>query len=312
MKVGMIGVGAIGERILKSFLENDQTEVSALCDMNEDRLQAVSREVPAADLYTNHLQMLNDQTIDLVYVAVPPKYHHQIALDIIKSGKHILCEKPLANTIEEAAEMKEAASQSNLVHAMNFPLAYSSEKYVIHNKVQACEIGHLKRIEMNMHFTDWPRRWQQNDWISSREQGGFIREVSPHFIQLIHSLFGELKVISSIVDYPSDGTSCETGFVARLELGNGVPVIFNGTSGVGQKEHLSLKFFGNEGTLDLRNWRELVQTRGTCASELVTVEDMVEMSLVDELLKVIGGEKGHLVNFQDGYEVQKVLEALLK
>ncbi|NRG46251.1 Gfo/Idh/MocA family protein [Bacillus sp. CRN 9] len=311
VKVGMIGVGAVGERVLKSFLDHHRTQVAALCDVNEERLAEFAHKVPEADLYTDYLHMLNDETIKLVYLAVPPKYHSSIAIDILKSGKHILCEKPLANSIEESLKMKVLAERTGLVHAMNFPMAYSNEKLIIQQKVQAGEIGKLKRIEMNMHFTEWPRRWQQNAWISSREQGGFIREVTPHFIQLIHSLFGELKVIASFVEYPEDRESCETGFVARMELEGGIPVIFNGSSGIGQKEHLSMKLFGDEGTIDLVNWKDIILTKGDSDAESVKVEAKSELNLVAECVKAMDRSDGFVIDFKDGHQVQIVLESLL-
>jgi predicted dehydrogenase len=119
--------------------------------------------------YTDHKELLQHTDVDLVYVAVPPKYHHAIALDVIASGMHILCEKPLANSLGEAYEMLEQAQRAGIVHASN----YVSSGYV----------GQLRRVEIITHFHKWPREWQQNEWVGGREQGGFVLEVIPHFIQ---------------------------------------------------------------------------------------------------------------------------------
>jgi predicted dehydrogenase len=310
--VAIIGLGAIGQRVLRDFEQHEKVEVTALCDMDETALNGLKERMPNAALYRDHQDMLEREDVQLVYLAVPPKFHQDIALDVIEKGIHLLCEKPLANSLEEAAEMKEAAEKAGIVHAMNFPMVYSTVFHLLKEKVLSGELGGIKRVELNLHFTQWPRAWQRNNWISSREQGGFIREVAPHYIQMIQSLFGKLKVTSSFIDYPEDLQLCEKGFISRLELEGGVPVLFNGVSGIGQKEHLSFKIFGENGTLDLTNWSQLAETKGESESTAIHVERTKSMNLVTELLNAIEGERAHLVSFDEGLEVQRVLEEILK
>ena len=176
IKVGIISIGAIGERVLNKFVQHPLTEVAAVCDVSEQRLTQIKEKI-TCDTYTNYLDMLKDEDISLVYLAVPPKFHHKIALDIIAAKKHLLCEKPLANSTTEAAEMAETAEAASIVNAINFPMPYSNVFQTFKEKIQSGGIGKVSRVEVHLNFTTWPRAWQQNDWIASREQGGFIREV---------------------------------------------------------------------------------------------------------------------------------------
>ncbi|KON88661.1 hypothetical protein AF332_18840 [Sporosarcina globispora] len=310
IKVGLIGMGAVGERILRQFRQHEEFEIAALCDRNAERLDKFKVELPDAVIHSNHLDLLKDETIKLVYLGVPPKIHHSISMDIIKSGKHLLCEKPLANSIEEAKEMYEAAENTGIIHAMNFPMAYSPAYKMFREKIHNGELGEIKKVELNLQFTQWPREWQQNDWISSREQGGFIREVAPHFIHMIHDTFGELGNVRSFVEYPNDEHLCETSFTTSLKLPGGIPVLLNGIAGIGQKEHLSFKVFGEKGTLDMQNWSVLVQSSSENSGEIIRLDEP-ENSLHTELLKAIRGDNALLVSFKEGYEVQNVLEKIL-
>jgi predicted dehydrogenase len=255
--------------------------------------------------------MLQDKSITLIYLAVPPKFHHRIALDVMAAKKNLLCEKPLANSIEEAEEMVAAAENAKMVNAINFPMVYSNVFQKFKELIVSGKIGEVNRVEVQMHFTTWPRAWQQNDWIASREQGGFIREVGPHYIQMLLEVFGGVQNIQSFVDYPEDPTLCEKGFISRMELQNGTAVLFNGLSGIGQKEHISFKVFGNKGTIDLTNWSVLSISEGDSAPAIFPLERVEEIDLVGELVKAVKGENGHLVSFKEGYEVQCVLEKLL-
>lgn len=312
VKFGLIGMGAIGERVLHQFQQHEEFEIAALCDRNVDRLNKFKNELPDAEMYTDHLEMLQDETIELIYLGVPPKFHHSIAMDIIRRGKNLLCEKPLANSVEEAKEMAEAAERAKIVHAMNFPMVYSQAFQVFKEKIQSGELGKIKNVELHLHFTQWPRVWQKNEWISSREQGGFIREVAPHFIQMIHDVFGEMGEIHSFVEYPEDELLCETSFISSMKLPGGIPVLFNGIAGIGQKEHLSFKVFGDKGTLDMVNWGILSQSTAADNGEIIPLESSDTSSLAGELLKAIKGDSAKLVPFKEGYAVQKVLEELIK
>ncbi|WP_035332565.1 Gfo/Idh/MocA family protein [Cytobacillus firmus] len=310
IKVGLIGMGAVGERILRQFRQHEEFDIAALCDRNAGRLDKFRAELPDAAMHANYLDLLQDETIKLIYLGVPPKFHHSIAMDIIKSGKHLLCEKPLANSIEEAKEMCEAAENAGMIHAMNFPMAYSPAFKMFRNKIHNGELGKIKKVELHLQFKQWPREWQQNDWISNREQGGFIREVAPHFIHMIHDTFGELDIVHSSVEYPEDERLCETSFSTLLTLPGGIPVLFSGIAGIGQQEHLSFKVFADKGTLDMQNWSILVQSTTENSGEIIKLDEP-ETSLPAELLKALRGDKALLVSFKEGHQVQKVLERIL-
>ncbi|MFE8699280.1 Gfo/Idh/MocA family protein [Cytobacillus sp. FJAT-54145] len=311
LNVAIIGIGAIGERVLRKFLYHSGTELVAVCDQNESRLNELKSELEEVSVYIDYKELLKQENIDLVYLAVPPEFHHKIALDILKSGKHLFCEKPLANTEGEAKEMLEAALDANVIHAMNFPMIYSNVFQTFKTKILSGEIGEVKRIEVQMHFTEWPRPWQKNMWISSREQGGFIREVAPHYIHMIYDVFGEIGNVKSFVDYPEDPNLCETGFIARMELKNGTPILFNGLSGIGEKEHISFKVFGDKGTLDLTNWSVLSQSIGDKPTTVLPIERTEQLDIIMELIKAIEGQQAQIASFHEGYAVQKVLEQLL-
>jgi predicted dehydrogenase len=309
--VGIIGLGAIGERVLRNFQYNEGTRVTALCDTNETRLEALKSELGEVALYSNYEELLNNEEIELVYIAVPPKFHHQIALDAIKKGKHILCEKPLANSIEEAREMAEAAEAAGIVNAINFPMMYSNVFRLFKEKAEDGTLGEIKRVEVNLHFTEWPRKWQKNNWIAGREQGGFIREVGPHYIQMIMDVFGDIKDVRSFVDYPEDPELCETGFTAVMTAGDNISVVFNGASGIGQQEKISFKIFGEKGTIDLLNWSQLAESTIDAEAEMLPLERENDLDLVSEICHSIDGGKARIVSFKQGYKVQEVLEQLL-
>ncbi|SET54579.1 Predicted dehydrogenase [Oceanobacillus limi] len=309
INIGIIGLGAIGERLLKQFNAHAATTITAISDVNEQRIAEMQELLPGVRTYSDYHDLITDETVDVVYVAVPPKLHHPIALAVLEAGKHILCEKPLANSYQEAEEMQEKAKSVGVVNAINFPLPYSNSAQQLADQIQSGRIGEIKRIELTMQFPEWPRAWQQNDWIAGREQGGFIREITPHFIQLTQRVFGSISNIQSFIDFPENEEACETGVIARMELKDSTPILINGLSSIGKKEELAYRVYGDKGVISLLNWGQLILT--SKEGEEVLTERQPYPGLIDELVKAVAGERASLVTFEEGFAVQQVLEGLL-
>lgn len=312
INVGIIGTGGIGERVMNAFQAHPDTDVVEVFDGNAKRLAEVSEKygIAAADDYR---ALFDNPDINLIYIAVPPNFHHQYVMDALRSGKNVLCEKPLASTVAEADEMLEAAASSGLIHAVNFPTIFGPGFLELERLAGDGFLGELRRIELHCHFEEWPRKWQQNSWISSRDQGGFVREVFPHYIQIILHLFGKISEIQSSLELPENLELCETGIIARGRLSNGVPVLFNGLSGIGMKEELRFDLFGTEGTLSLRNWSDLWAARKNEPLQRIELEGANSYhAFIDELVKAFEGKPARIVSFQRGRDVQEILDQLLE
>ncbi|MCA1031575.1 Gfo/Idh/MocA family oxidoreductase [Bacillus timonensis] len=309
-KVGVIGLGAIGERLIKGISQHESLEVVAVCDTAKERVEKVANELGDIQWFTSHLTMLEEAKVDLVYVAVPPKFHHKITLDVVDKGIHVLCEKPLANSVEEAHEMMQKAEEAKVVHAMNFPLNYSPGANTFAKLVKENYVGKIRRVELNMHFPTWPRFWQQNDWIAGREQGGFVLEVGVHYIQLTQKIFGPLKHATSSLELPEDPTKCETGIFASLTLEDGTPFVMNGLSQIPGQERIAYTVYGSEGTLSLINWSEL--EGGKLGEDILPIpaDETLSSSLLNHLSLALNGKESELYSFVDGYHAQVILEKL--
>ena len=188
--IGIIGTGVVGERIINQTLHNEHYEIAAIFDTNEQRTNELKKKynVPT----TNDLQSLLNLKPDWVYIGTPPVSHASLAQEIAKHGLHILSEKPLAHDAADGEVMVQVANDANVKTAMHFPLMYGAAVHQLKEELQ--DMGNIVRIELHTYFPEWPRKWQQNPWIASREQGGFIREIFPHYLQLTHHLFGELDI----------------------------------------------------------------------------------------------------------------------
>lgn len=311
LRVGVIGVGGVGELLLKEFLNHPGSDVVGIYDTNPSRMNEISEKynVPNFDHY---IDLIEDERINFVYIAVPPKYHHTIAIEAMKRNKHVICEKPLANSIEEAEDLFSIANERNIIHVMNFPTIYRQCFLTLQEYLSKGYIGELQRVEIQCYFPEWPRQWQQNSWIRSREQGGFIREVFPHYIQMVQMLFGEIDIQYSSVKFPEDPEQCETSFLAFGEVKGHIPALLNGISGIGQMEDIKFSIIGSEGVIALENWRALsIKTRNSASETIALSESNHLQTFIDEIIKKLNNEDSSVITFHEGLEVQRVLENLL-
>lgn len=309
VNLGIVGLGAIGERLINVFKRHEGYVITKVFDVSTEKMNVISDKYGLITA-ENFEALINDPSIDVVYLAVPPKFHYEMALKIIGAGKHILCEKPLANSIEEAKGMCDAVKNKPIVHAMNFPLNFTSAYEKINEMLTENELGDIQGIEIHGVFPDWPRLWQVNPWIDSREQGGFTREVFTHFIQLVIHLFGPIEILSSFPRYLDDVHS-EISLIATGKVDGQYPILFNGISGVGHHEDIKLKIYGKVGTVELVNWRDLYMTNPTQRLQIDLEAFDASLKLIDALyMKVIGGD-AKVIDFESGLETVEVVERLL-
>ena len=310
IKLGIIGLGAIGERLIKVLKTYDKIEIAMVYDHDIKRMEEIARLYDLATV-DGVEHMLDHQSLDAVYLAVPPKFHKDLALKIIQAGKDLLCEKPLADTVENAKIMYDASKESSVTIGMNFPLPYTGAYQHLQEQIKKNEMGSLMRIEVYGQFPDWPRKWQINPWIDTRAEGGFVREVFTHLIQVIISLYGPIENICSRAQYPSDPTLSEIGVLGFGKLLDGSMVSFNGLSGMNEKEYLSLKFIFEKGSLEMVNWRQLFLIDQSGKREIEVAALDATKVLFDNFYKGCLNEPSNLVDFKVGYETVKIVETLL-
>lgn len=303
--IGIVGAGIVGERIIKQMLQETGIEIRGLYDEQPDRLAALEKEykIPVYE----SLEALLHADIDWLYIGTPPAFHAEIAIKAARTGVNILCEKPLAHNAAAGEEMALAANQNRIHTAMHFPLMYSPAVHEMVKRIRNKSIGKIVRIELQTFFPDWPRPWQQNPWIASRSQGGFVREVFPHYLQLINRIFGGLTIQSHQITYPEQQDLCETGIIAHGHSTGAIPLLLTGISGTGQKELLEFKVYGEKGVLTLQNWSELY-----LSEKYEERKQLTDFPLVPSLFDSMRDQSTFLVPFEEGLTIQRHIDQLLE
>ena len=114
IRLGVIGAGNIAVMNVAGYLEHDRCDVVAVCDTDKEVAQAAAASWGASRVFTAVEDLLDDPEIDAVEILTPTHLHHAHVLAAVAAGKHVSCQKPLSNTVEESREMGAAAEAAGV------------------------------------------------------------------------------------------------------------------------------------------------------------------------------------------------------
>jgi len=144
IRFGMIGCGTVaGYGHLPGITNAEGAELVAVSDLNEARL-AELKEKYGVETYANYHDLLARDDIHAVGIATPLDKHHQVLMDAASAGKHALCEKPIAQTVEDGEEMVSAMEKAGKLFAINFELRWSDPVPTMKRLLDEGAIGELK------------------------------------------------------------------------------------------------------------------------------------------------------------------------
>ncbi|MEM3727454.1 MAG: Gfo/Idh/MocA family oxidoreductase [Candidatus Bathyarchaeia archaeon] len=172
--IGVIGCGFIGGKAhIPSFNSIPEAKLVAIVDKDENIAKKYSNRYNIP-YYLDYLELLENPEVQGVVVSVPTPYHFKIALDAMNAGKHVLCEMPLAPTIEEAEKLKKTAEEKGviLMPSLNFRFAplYVKTKQLINEGALRNPIAIYYRefISTDILVTQWP----SNSWAWDKNKSG--------------------------------------------------------------------------------------------------------------------------------------------
>ena len=141
MRVAVIGYGYWGPNLVRNFAETPGCEVAGVCDLEPKRLALVRQRHPSLRTTTQCAELLGDPGIDAVAVATSVSTHFELAMSALRSGKHVLVEKPLAATSDEARRLIAEAERRHRVLMVDHTFVYSGAVRKIRELLDAGEIG---------------------------------------------------------------------------------------------------------------------------------------------------------------------------
>ena len=265
IRIGIIGLGIMGSNHLK-FLKNqsENYEVTALCDINPERLNREETEGIAR--FTDYRELLASGLCDMVAVATPHPCHGEISMAAFRQGLHVMCEKPLTETVAKTDALLAVAKEAGTVFSTNFSMRTNPLNKVIKEMLEKDEIGKIIRVDFVC--TEWIRSQKYYDMQSWRgrwlgEGGGVLMNQAPHNLDLLHWWFGEMESVRGTIGTRLHDIETEDEVEATFISKQGFPIRFYANTGEAPGID-RIEIVGDKGTLIREggklNFRKLEQT----------------------------------------------------
>lgn len=217
LRVGVIGCGA-GIFHLEGYQEEPRAKVVALAGLDTDRCEMLANKFDVPRVYRDYQDLLAQDDIDAVSVAVPNILHLPVALAAFEAGKHVLIEKPLARNAEEGVKMVEAAKAHNKLLGISFQRRTRHDVRLLREAVANGDFG---RIYYSKAW--WMRRSGipgLGSWFTSKEAagGGPLIDLGVHVLDMILYILGNPKVTAVTANtYAEIGPTGRGGWVGRRQ-----------------------------------------------------------------------------------------------
>ena len=143
IRVGVIGYGYWGPNLVRNFAELRDAQVTAVADRRPERLAQVQRRYPGVRVMTEAADLIADPAVDAVVVATPVALHFELASAALHAGKHVLVEKPMASSSDQASRLIDEAQRRRLVLMVDHTFVYTGAVQKIRELVGTGELGDL-------------------------------------------------------------------------------------------------------------------------------------------------------------------------
>lgn len=150
---GVVGVGLWGESHARIYSEHGGARLVAVCDVNEERARRVAEQYGAEKVYTDYGELMSDDAVQAVSIATPDFAHFEPAIQAVAAGKHVLIEKPLATSLEDAQQLADAVEEAGIKFMVDFHNRWNPAMYAAKVSVEQGEIGSPCSAYIRMHDT---------------------------------------------------------------------------------------------------------------------------------------------------------------
>ncbi|MEM3585900.1 MAG: DUF362 domain-containing protein, partial [Candidatus Jordarchaeaceae archaeon] len=192
VRVGVIGVGKIAELLhLPGYARLGNVKIVGAADLNEERLVEIKKKFDIKEIYTDYHDLLANKKIDAVSICTPPELHKLMTLEALKNEKHVLCEKPLATTVNDCYDIMKALNGTNKFVMPAFNYRFTPSVKLANEIISLGKLGEIKEIKI--HFKSDQRTWKSVMPFRFKEKTGVITDLGPHTIDTLRFLCGEIE-----------------------------------------------------------------------------------------------------------------------
>lgn len=192
MKFGLLGIGGIGGVRAAALAKTPGANLAAVHDLDPAR---AAKQAPGVRFFSAPREMLDWNGIDAVIISTPPQYHHDLAIQALAAGKHVLVEKPMAATVDECRSMLAAAVQAKRILTVGFNHRYFKALKLMRDTVNSGVIGplsHVRAFAGHTGLSEFKAPWMYDAKVMG---GGALMDNGIHVLDLMRYVMGDFTEV---------------------------------------------------------------------------------------------------------------------
>ncbi len=246
--LGIIGFGGFGKFLYQAWSTLDGVEIVSVAD---SRLQALPS--PKLQFYDNWRDLITNEKIDIIAIATPPSTHAEIACAAMKAGKHVIIEKPIALSVEDARRIISIRDKTQLRATVDYMLRFNAIVKVLTGWKKSLPFGQLRRIVVENYAQDESLDTEHWFW-DKRISGGIFVEHGVHFFDLINHISGSKP--ENVTGISTNRNSKQSDRVlANVKYRNGMlATYYHSFARPGIFEDTSIRFIYDLAQIEIEGW----------------------------------------------------------
>jgi perosamine synthetase len=306
-RIGIIGCGQMGLWHTEAYRKNEKAELVAFVDTDLSKARRCAQKT-GGRVYSSHLEMLKQEKIDGVSICTVPSTHKDIVFDLLNAGVHVLCEKPLAISVEDAKAMTQKAKEKQKYLLTAFKFRFFEEVQKAKDLLDKGAFGRILNFRLMFGgYINMAQTWYADPQMAG---GGVTMDNGPHAFDLIRFLLGEFESLSGDVSYYQDILVEDTAQIkCALKTGTRGIIDLSWSSAIPSKSYLEI--YGEHGSLLLdfnglsykfKSWDEFKYLPNKLA-----VKDSFAKQ-IDHFVEVLEGISPTITIPEDGLKAQELIE----
>ena len=307
MRLGLLSTARINEKLAAGAQLVDEVELSAIASRDLARAQAQAAELGIERAHGSYEELLADPEVDAVYISLPNSLHVEWSIRALEAGKHVLCEKPMARSVEQVERAFDAAESAGRVLAEAFMWRHHPQARRLAELVP--RVGELRLVRAAFSF---PLADEGDVRLSASLEGGALMDVGCYCVSGLRLIAGEPVQVSG--EQVTGGDGVDVRFAATLRFGGDLLGHFD--CGIDMADRAELEVVGAEGSLVLGDpWHSrepVIEVRAADGSveEVRAESDNPYACELRDLAAAVAGEREPLLGRADAVGQARTIEAL--
>jgi predicted dehydrogenase len=232
----------------------DKFCLAAVCNRTPEKAREFAQMTGVNEIETDHRKLIDRRDLDAVLVALPIEQNAVVVRDCLAAGKHVLCEKPLAHTLEAAQHLRDYAKQAAPVLLVGENYYYRDDFNDAKKLIVEGRLGEVFLLSYEMTAeVDHTKSYGATLWRQvPAYRGGFVTDAGVHHVAALRLFGGEIRAVQAFTKNIHPVIQAEDNIVATLEFSNGAIGQYAATYTAKAPQHLTrVRIFGTAGSIEI-------------------------------------------------------------